>query len=258
MVMDEDDDDRRREGSWDLTSHEGSLEEYRMTNGHEQQESDGSDAQDEDDNPPLLSSPSAASSLGPFSNAISPLRRELSRTTLHDEAPDNVSTSSSNRLALARRLSHIAHQLTGEDDEVDELALMAQVDQMEKAMLARPGSKSPPKTNMRHRRPASFGGWRSQSELGSLGTHAIVSSHKPELPASIHAKDTTYDSDEREEKSKKSLTLRQANKIIAEADKLNDELTSIVDNLKARQEESDVSHLTFSPTTCNPWTSAHN
>lgn len=253
MVMDDDDDGQQRDGQWDLISHEDPVEGNATMNGHGNHlYSDGSDSQEdvEDDNPPLLSSPSAASSLaaGHSSDAISPLHRELSRTTLHDEpAADNLSTSSGNRLALARRLSHLAQQLTGEDDadeQVDELALMAQVDQMEKALLARPGSKSPLRGTMKHRRPASFGGWRSQSDVGgslvSLGAHGIVRSHPSELPVPLTAKDPTPESAERKESSNKSLTLRQANKIIAEADKLNEELNSIVSNLKARQEESDV------------------
>lgn len=240
MVMDEDDDLRdERPG---LESRGGSLLDYRMDSRYDvDQVSDGSDRDEEDidDHPPLLSSPSAASSIGPFSNAVSPLRRELSRTTLHDE-PDNVSTSSGNRLALARRLSHLAHQLTNEDD-VDELALMAQVDQMEKA-LAQPGSRSPPKRRIQHRRPASFGGWRSHGDNGG----PLLASHHSELSASLLARNPIPESGEASD-SRKGLTIRQANKIVAEANKLNEELTSIVSNLKARQEESDVSSTSLSP-----------
>lgn len=244
IVMDEDDD--QRDGRPELGSHKDSVWDYRMMHSYEGgQDSDGSDrhgneGEETEEHPPLLSSPSAASSIGPFSNAVSPLRRELSRTTLHDD-PDNVSTSSSNRIALARRLSHLAHQLTGED-EVDELALMAQVDQMEKA-LSHSGPSSPPKRTIQHRRPASFGGWRSHNDRGgsllSIPPPSLSRSHHGELSASLMTRDPIPESSETKESSK-GFTLRQATRIVAEANKLNEELTSVVSNLKARQEESDV------------------
>ena len=185
--------------------------------------------------PPLLSSPSAASSIGAASSAVSPLRRELSqlsRTTLHDD-PDNVSSSSS-KLALARRLSHLAQQLTS-DDEVDELALTSQVDEMEKAMA-----------QMSPRRPRSLG-MRNSNGLGS----SMLSSPSPsrlrsyfsDISAPLSPREAKPEPEASQGQPKTRISMRQANKIIAEATKLNEELTVVVANLQARQEESEVRSL---------------
>lgn len=45
---------------------------------------------------------------------------------------------------------------------------------------------------------------------------------------------------EQEEPAKGGLSIKQAKKIIAESTKLNEELAQVVNNLKARQEESEV------------------
>ena len=229
--MDEDDDPRH--GFLDLCP--GKHHELRS----DAVDSDGYDPyhdeeEDIDEQPPY-SSPSPVSSLDPFSNAVSPLRRELSRTTLHDE-PEKTSTNSSSRLALARRLSSLAQQLA-EEDEVDELTLMAHVDQLEKT-LAQSGPRSPPNRTTQHRRPASFGGWRTQSGAGGL----VPASYRSEFSASLMTGDPMSEEPREKDPSKKGLTLRQANKIVQEANKLNEELTAVVTNLRARQEESDHIH----------------
>ena len=192
--------------------------------------------------PPRLSSPSAASSVEHGSSALlSPLRRELSRSTLHDE-PDSLSSSSS-KLALARRLSHLAQQLTSDDDEqVDELALAGQVDEMEKAMAQtslrtmrhraiRPGSLevrslSDPGSSLQSSPPSSL----FRSRFSDLSAVSPVSKEaNPGVEKPPRHRTTT------------GLSKRQTDKIIAEATKLNEELTIAVANLRARQEESDVS-----------------
>ena len=54
--------------------------------------------------------------------------------------------------------------------------------------------------------------------------------------------DPTSEAPQDKDQPKKGLTLRQANKIVQEANKLNEELTAVVNNLRARQEESDHIH----------------
>jgi len=191
--------------------------------------------------PPRLSSPSAASSVEHGSSALlSPLRRELSRSTLHDE-PDNVSSSSS-KLALAHRLSHLAQQLTSDDDdeELDELALAGQVEEMEKAMARttlrttkhrglRPGSLemrslSDPGSSLLSSPPSSL--FRSRFSDFSV-VSPVSKGSNPAVEQPTRHRTTTR------------LSKRQTDKVIAEATKLNEELTIAVANLRARQEESD-------------------
>lgn len=237
--------------------------------------------------PSLLSSPSAASSLG-FTNGLSPLRRELSPTSLQDDEPrdnhnniNNASPTASpcpkgaaaglglsrgrtrprshyERDALARRLSQLAQQLTAGEDDFDDVgvgALTAQLDQMEKSMSPSKGSypHSPaPKTPLSRQsrtpqRPASLD-MRSRSDFGggslfSTPGSTFYRSRFSEISASIFRDREAEEEEEEEEEEppKTGMTVQQANKVIAEATKLNDELSKIVNNLKARQEESDVS-----------------
>lgn len=237
--------DQRSEGNWN--SVEGSPRDHRPPeedsssnassgrNGHIRDFNAGTNNEGPS-TPPLLSSPSAVSSIGAFSNAISPLRRELTRSTLHDE-PDNVSSSSS-KLALAHRLSHLAQQLTS-DDKVDELTLNNQVDEMERAMA----QMSPRMAN--HSRSGSRFETRSHdgpgSSLLSSPSSSLFRPQFSDLSASLMPKGAEPESEKRQEQQKTTISRRQVDKIIAEATKLNDELTIVVANLKARQEESDVS-----------------
>jgi len=198
--------------------------------------------------PRLISSPSAgSSSAGASYGVMSPLRRELSLSSSHDQH-DGVSRSSS-RLALARRLSHLAQQLTI-DGEIDEHALTSQLDQMEKAVV-----QSPPRSRFsspHHRQPGSFesehGAVRSHSDLGgslvSSPASSLYRSRFSDLSASIMMRESepAGEPEVTQEVQKLGLTPRQLNKIIAEATKLNEELATVVGNLKARQEESNHIH----------------
>ena len=227
-------------------SEEGSVFDYRMVRRYTGSHSVSSDEdhnhnrsvlsslgqvqEDSPYSPPLLSSPSQVSSIDPFSAAVSPLRRDLSRTTLHEE-PDHVSSSS--RLALARRLSHLAQQLTC-DDDVDEQALTSQVDYMEKFVSQNPSSKGPGYQS----RPK-YIGIRSQSDPGGVFDCPVALRGVGIQKYSIVRDHQTREIKPADE-PRKGLSQRQVNKIVAEATKLNEELSVVVSNLQARQEESDV------------------
>ena len=259
--------------------------------------------------PSLLSSPSVASSLGFSTGRMSPLRQELSRTSsrhnssYHDDEIDFDASPTARRStgrppppkpsrdALARRLSHLAQQLTAsnddlEDDGID--ALTTQLDQMERAMTRRtsPSPSSPfsrataepstpfPRTStspsfLHHRSVSSFSplprpsaspytpshrasprgsvsvDLRSHSETpggGSLFSSPASSFFRTrysDLSASIFRDPEPEPEDP---PPKMGMTVQQANKVIAEAMKLNDELTTVVTNLRARQEETDHIH----------------
>lgn len=225
-------------GHWN--SSDGFIDDYRPTKGHvvghlssRDDSTNGFNPSIHDgvpSTPPLLSSPSAASSIGAPSSVVSPLRRGLSRSTLLDER-DSVSSSSS-KLALARRLSHLAQQLTS-DDEVDELALTSQVDEMEKAMA-----------QISPARPSSVGARNSnglESSVLSSPSSALLRSYLSDMPSPFMRRAAKPEPDALQEVLKTRISMRQANKIIAEATKLNEELSVVVANFQARQEESEVS-----------------
>ncbi|POR32918.1 Uncharacterized protein TPAR_06854 [Tolypocladium paradoxum] len=206
--------------------------------GHSRRSSDKGDIAEGVYTPPPFSSPSAASSLA-FSNpglsSFSPLRRELSHTTLHDDV-DNAAARAS-RQDLARRLSQLAQRLTyGESDDVDELVLGGQLDQLEKAVRR---SRSPELP----RRPVSFD-MRSRSDVGSVfGSPAspLIRSRFSDLSASWHReREAEREQEKQEPPPKMGMTVEQAKKVIAEMSKLNGELSTVVSNLQARQEESDL------------------
>ncbi|KND92682.1 hypothetical protein TOPH_02649 [Tolypocladium ophioglossoides CBS 100239] len=205
---------------------------------HSRRSSDKGDLAEDAYTPPPFSSPSVASSLA-FSNpgfsSFSPLRRELSHTTLHDEVDSAAARSS--RQDLARRLSQLAQRLTyGESDHVDELALGGQLDQLEKA-VGRGRSPEPP------RRPASFE-MRNRSDVGSAfgsPVSPLIRSRFSDLSASWHReREAEREQEKQEPPPKMGMTVGQAKKVIAEMGKLNDELSTVVNNLRARQEESDL------------------
>ncbi|KAI6781501.1 uncharacterized protein J7T54_001463 [Emericellopsis cladophorae] len=196
--------------------------------------------------PRLMSTPSAgSSSAGASCGVMSSLQRELSLSSSHDQH-DGVSRSSS-RLALARRLSHLAQQLTS-DGVIDEHALTSQLGQMEKAV-----AQSPPRSRFsspHHRRPGSLESERavvrSHSDLGgslaSSPDSSLYRSRFSNLSASLMMRESepALEPEVTQEVQKPGLTPRQLNKIISEATKLNEELATVVGNLKARQEESNV------------------
>lgn len=211
----------------------------------------------------LFSTPSAASSLGLASAIMSPLRRELSRSRLHDNEsgrPQSVPPSPGlAKITLARRLSQLAQQLT-EGDDVDESALTTQVDQLEKAMR----SPSPPRKAFQtpQRAPRSFsprashgggggGGGdhhhhhRAPSSLHSTPASSLHRSRLSDFSASLMAKVREAEAEPeptttQQQLAKPAMNIEEANQVIAEASKLNEELTRVVGNLRARQEESDV------------------
>lgn len=193
--------------------------------------------------PPHMSSPSQASSIDPFSAAVSPLRRDLSRTTFHDE-PEKPSSPS--RVALARRLTHLAQQLTT-DDDVDEAALTCQLDQLEQNFTAH--SQEPLNSTTAQRSRPGYLGLRSQSDQGG----ALLNSSVPYHGFPAHHRALSYRQvpleGTQERQPEKRLSIRQVNKIVAEATKLNEELTIVVSNLRARQEESDVGLFSAKPAT---------
>lgn len=234
--------------------------------------------------PSLLSSPSVASSLGYSTGHMSPLRRELSRTSLQDDELDASPTArrstgrrppERNRDALARRLSHLAEQLTShndlEDNGID--ALTASLEQMEMAMNRRkspyqsPYPESPYANSPLLRKSYSHSRSYSQAaaspvpratpqrsisvdlrsasdtpvrSLFSSPASSIFRTRYSDLSASIFR--DPEPKPEPDPPPKTGMTVQQAKKVIAEAMKLNDELTTIVTNLKARQEESDHIH----------------
>ncbi|CAH0050211.1 unnamed protein product [Clonostachys solani] len=186
--------------------------------------------------PPMLPTPSSGSRLS-YSSSVTPLRKSM----LHDD--HDIIPTSPGRIDLARRLSNLARELT-HDGEVDELALETQLDQMEKVLAS--GSPSPsPFSATKHRRPHSLD-MRSFSDFaGSLPSSpasSFMRSRFSDLSSSLYkVQEPAHEDeegDETRELHQEALTIAQANKIIAEAGKLNEELTTIVHNLTARQEEA--------------------
>lgn len=231
--------------------------------------------------PSLLSSPSVVSSLG-YSGHMSPLRRELSRPSLHDEELDASPTArrstgrrpvEHNRDALARRLSHLAEQLTASHDDFEDNgmdALTAQLDLMERAVNRRrsqhhnssygesPYANSPLlRKSYSHAAPSpspvsratpqrsvsvdlrSFTNTPARSLFSSPGS-SVFRTRYSDLSASIF-RDLEPKPD-LDPPPKTGMTIQQAKKVIAESIKLNGELSILVTNLKARQEESDHIH----------------
>lgn len=158
---------------------------------------------------------SPASSLVLTNGGYSPLARQLSRST------DDGQASRASRHDLARRLSQLAHQLTygGAETDDDEQHPVASAVPSPSASLDRP----------------------TRSDLGSvLGSpdSSLFRTRFSDLSASLHR---DREAETREPPPEVGMTAEQATKVIAEMAKLNDELSAVVGNLKARQEESDVS-----------------
>lgn len=209
--------------------------------------------------PSLLSSPSVASSLGFSTGRMSPLRREVSRASSsfhsHSRGPSDASPiarrisrpARRNRDALARRLSQLAHELTtGDEDNVDDDGvdiLTAQMDHLEGAVMRKPTSFSSPSTPSpltTPQRPMSLD-MRSPGESIFSSPGSVFRTRFSDLSASIRRDRVPEPEPEPEPPVKKGMSAVQAKKVIAEAMKLNEELSQLVANLQARQEESDVS-----------------
>ena len=191
---------------------------------------------DEDDQelpPPVLSSPSAVSS-------VESLRLELSRTTLNDDGLPPAAT----RLALAKRLSHLAKQLSDVED-IDDTALATQIDSLEKVIeKGQPGQQfSPPNRHWDAGRTRT----RDSQSANSFTSSPTDFRHRLSdlsLSFSPESKPRSQEAGDDKASLRADITKRQARRIIVEAAKLNDELTSVVENLRARQEEADVCHIT--------------
>ncbi|KAK7429041.1 hypothetical protein QQZ08_004448 [Neonectria magnoliae] len=211
--------------------------------------------------PSLLSSPSVASSLGFSTGRVSPLRRELSRPTSsyhsHSRGPSDASPSARrisrparrNRDALARRLSQLAHELTTgdqdlvDDDNVD--ILTAQLDQMEEAVVKKSSAFSSPSTPSPHTTPQRLMSVDMRSPADSIFSSpgsSIFRTRFSDLSASIRRDPDPAPEPEPDPPLKKGMSAAQAKKVISEATKLNEELSQLVTNLQARQEESDHIH----------------
>lgn len=201
------------------------------------------------------SSPSVVSSLNYSSvpGGWSPLYRETSSTPSRSQATVPRDTGSRNE--LARRLTMLAHRLTC-GDEMDEIALAGQLDQMEKA-VSPPSSPNPrrrqlsPQHPQQQALPAPASDPQSPqsqpagSEVGSvLGSPvSLIRSQFSDLSlASLREQEREREEEriaeeEREARERPGISEAQAKQLIAEANKLNEELTQVAENLRARQEE---------------------
>ncbi|GAB0134263.1 hypothetical protein EsDP_00002642 [Epichloe bromicola] len=187
--------------------------------------------------PPYATSPSVASSIA-FPNpgfSISPLRREISHAT-PPEGIDAV-TSRAARHDIARRLSQLARRLNYDGpSNMNELMLGNQLEQLEKVACA---TLTPESKKLEYRTGPDS---PARSDVGSaLGSpvSSLFRSRFSDLSASLLRERAAEREPEDEPPQKKGMSAPQAKKIIAEMGKLNDELSAVVNNLKARQEESE-------------------
>jgi hypothetical protein len=213
--------------------------------------------------PSLLSSPSVASSLGFSTGRVSPQKREQSNHSRISSINDSSRNSSpsvrrnnrprNSRDVLAQRLSQLAHELTtGEDDLLDDSGvdiLTAQLDQLEGTkMLEKTVSFSVPSTPSPRpniRRPVSLDMYSPGESIFSTPGSAFKTRFS-DLGASIRRDPAPEPTPEPDPPPNLGMTVAQAKKVIQEVTQLNEEMSQLVENLKARQEESDVcrnSHL---------------
>lgn len=206
------------------------------------------------------SSPSVVSSLNYSSvpGGWSPLYRQPSSTPSQCQVAATSTTAASisrdrgARNDLARRLTLLAQRLTCGDD-VDELALVGQLEQMEKA-VSPPSSPNPRRRQLPHRHSSGLSDPQSptspppqsRSETASvLGSPvSLIRSQFSDLSlASLRERERErdrIDEEEREEaRARTGIAEAEAKQLIAEASKLNEELSQVAENLKARQEEMD-------------------
>lgn len=190
--------------------------------------------------PPRWTNPGLASSI-PYSrsvgSSISPLRRELSHST-PPEGVDAV-TSRAARHDIARRLTQLARRLAcDEPNSTNDVMLGNQLEQLEKVVWASPSPE--PK---RHQYQPSFESPLRSDAGSSFGSpvSSLFKSRFSDLSASLQREREVEKQLEGEEPPpKRGMSEKQAKKVIAEMGKLNDELSAVVNNLKARQEESEV------------------
>ncbi|PTB63021.1 hypothetical protein BBK36DRAFT_1171827 [Trichoderma citrinoviride] len=193
--------------------------------------------------------------------------RTTSSTTRHDsiagsETPPPLMLTHSRdggdiragKLELARRLSLLAKQLTYGDSMDELVALDSQVNQLEQALGGGGVSTSiygsPPlsrrprplslQTPVRKNRGSDLDGSAIFSSPSSSFRNRFADQMSPTPSASMMHHDESED--EEPPPPKQGMTAAQANRVISELAKLNEELQTTVTNLKARQEESDHIH----------------
>ncbi|XWW93492.1 hypothetical protein V2A60_001425 [Cordyceps javanica] len=211
------------------------------------------------------SSPSVVSSLNYSSvpGGWSPLHRQLSSTLSQSQAATAIPRDPSrSRNELARRLTLLAQRLTCGDD-VDELALVGQLEQMEKA-VSPPSSPNPRRRQLpQQQQQQSPPPPQSQGQAGSpLGprtpkspqarseTESVLGSPLSMIRSqfsdlsltSLREREREREQERLAEEARASrertgIAEAQAKQLIAEANKLNEELSQVAENLKARQEE---------------------
>ncbi|PHH82816.1 hypothetical protein CDD82_4688 [Ophiocordyceps australis] len=194
--------------------------------------------------PPPLSSPSIVSSLASSHQGFSysPLRRELSQASLHghhahDEYHQAHAAAASSPSQLARRLAQLAHRIAQRTiDDADESSLSHQVAQLEKALDA-----TSPRPSRSH--GSGSGSGSGSDPFNSSPSSSPFRSRYSDLSASLQReREAERQLDLEEPPPQIGMTVQQANKVIAEVAKLNDELSAVINNLRARQEESDHIH----------------
>ncbi|KOS18561.1 hypothetical protein ESCO_001312 [Escovopsis weberi] len=231
--------------------------------------------------PRILSSPSVASSFGQSaSSVLSPLRKELDlqrasggghghghgigigigiSASASASSASEMDSVRAGKQELAKRLSLLAQRLTYGDSMEELVALDLQVNQIEQALgggigagigasglMGRPLSphKDPRRRPMNYQTPLRHS--RSDLENGLLGFSSPESSlhrtHYSDMSASLPRHRHEDFEEEEQPPPKKGMTAQQANKVISEMIKLNEELATVVQNLQARQEESDHIH----------------
>ncbi|KAM3510150.1 hypothetical protein MY10362_000189 [Beauveria mimosiformis] len=220
------------------------------------------------------SSPSAVSSLNysALPSGWSPLYRQPSSSPSQGQVATAITrdAGSSSRNELARRLTFLAQRLTCGDD-VDELALAGQLEQMEKAVSPpsspnprrrqlspqqqqrqgpanrpldpqtprSPPPRSPPPRSPPPRSPPP----RSDTDSVLGSPLSMIRSQFSDLSlASMREREREREQErvakeERESRARTGIAEAQAKQLIAETNKLNEELSQVAENLKARQEE---------------------
>ncbi|KAG6006758.1 hypothetical protein E4U21_006743 [Claviceps maximensis] len=191
--------------------------------------------------PPRFPTSSVASSIA-FSTpglSKSPLRRQLSHLTTPPEGIDAV-TSRTARHDIARRLGQLALRLTYDGpsrmNRTNEAILTTQLENLEKVVCA---ALSPEPKIFEHQASYDSPARSDASSARGSPVSSLFKSRFSDLSASLQREREAEQALEDEPPQKKGMTAPQAKKVIAEMGKLNDELSAVVSNLKARQEESE-------------------
>ncbi|OAA71403.1 hypothetical protein ISF_01954 [Cordyceps fumosorosea ARSEF 2679] len=213
------------------------------------------------------SSPSVVSSLNYSSvpGGWSPLHRQTSSTPSPSQvaAAANTRDTCSGRNELARRLTLLAQRLAC-DDDIDELAFASQLEQMEKA-VSPPSSPNPRRRQLPQHEQRQAGSSsnsqtpnpqtpkspppRSETESVLGSPLSMIRSQFSDLSlVSMREREREREQErlaeeERASRERTCIAEAQAKQLIAEANKLNEELSQVAENLKARQEEMEHINL---------------